>query len=101
MISVTNITLTGSAMANWSRGLLIQGVTTVISGGFRGVPWCTPLYGANFSEFHAVFHKIWQNHMLSPPGGLAPPPMGNPGSAHGYRGIHSCTGPLFWCICFL
>ena len=27
---VTNITLTGSAMVNWSRGLLIQGVTTVI-----------------------------------------------------------------------
>ena len=27
---VTNITFTGSAMVNWSRGLLIQGVTTVI-----------------------------------------------------------------------
>ena len=21
----------------------------------------------NFSQFHAVFHKIWQNHMLAPP----------------------------------
>ena len=28
--NVTNITLTGSAMVNWSRSLLIQGVTTVI-----------------------------------------------------------------------
>ena len=28
--SVTNITLTGSAMVNWNRKLLIQGVTTVI-----------------------------------------------------------------------
>ena len=34
-----------------------------------------------FSQFHAVFQKIWQNHMLALPGGLAPPPMGNPGSA--------------------
>ena len=29
-INVTNITFTGSAMVNWSRELLIQGVTTVI-----------------------------------------------------------------------
>ena len=28
--NVTNITLTGSAMVNWNRRLLIQGVTTVI-----------------------------------------------------------------------
>ena len=27
---VTNITFTGSAMVNWNRRLLIQGVTTVI-----------------------------------------------------------------------
>ena len=27
---VTNITFTGSAMVNWNRGFLIQGVTTVI-----------------------------------------------------------------------
>ena len=29
-IWVTNITFTGSAMVNWNRGLLIQGVATVI-----------------------------------------------------------------------
>ena len=34
-----------------------------------------------FSQFHAVFRKIWQNHMLASPRGLAPPPTGNPGSA--------------------
>ena len=33
--------------------------------------------------FHAVFGKFWQNRMLAlpPPGELAPPPRGNPGSA--------------------
>ena len=39
--------------------------------------------GPTFSQFHAVFRKIWQNHMLAPPGGLAPLPMRNPGSAPG------------------
>ena len=39
------------------------------SGGFRRAP--------KFFQFHAVFGKIWQNHMLAPP----PPPPGNPGSA--------------------
>ena len=46
-----------------------------------GVPSARPPYGPKFSQFHAVFHKIWQNHMLAPPRGLAPPPTGNPGSA--------------------
>ena len=26
-----------------------------------------PSYGPKFSQFHTVFHKIWQNHMLAPP----------------------------------
>ena len=34
-----------------------------------------PPNGPKFSQFHAVFRKIWENHML------APPPTGNPGSA--------------------
>ena len=34
-----------------------------------------PPWGPKFFQFHAVFGKIWQNHML------APPPRGNPGSA--------------------
>ena len=37
--------------------------------------------GPKFFQFHAVFWKISQNHMLAPPGELAPPPRGNPGSA--------------------
>ena len=41
----------------------------------------TRLHGPKFSSFHAIFQKIWQNCILTPPlGGLAPPPMGNSGS---------------------
>ena len=36
---------------------------------------------SKFFQFHAVFGKIWQNHMLATPGELAPPPRGYPGSA--------------------
>ena len=44
-------------------------------------PGTRPPYDPNFSQCHAVFRKIWQNHMLAPPRGLAPPPTGNLGSA--------------------
>ena len=40
-----------------------------------------PPRGSKFFQFHAVFGKFWQNRMLAPPGELAPPPRGNPGSA--------------------
>ena len=52
------------------------------SGGLRGV-LKRPPHGPQFSQFHAVFHKIWQNHMLASPlegwrpflrGILDPPP---------------------------
>ena len=47
-----------------------------------GAPGARPPYGPKFSQFHAVFREIWQNHMLAPPpGGLTPPPTDNPGSA--------------------
>ena len=36
---------------------------------------------SKFFQFHTVFGKIWQKCMLAPPGGLAPLPRGNPGSA--------------------
>ena len=39
--------------------------------------------GPNSFNFIQFFGKIWQNHVLAPPGGLAPPPRGNPGSATG------------------
>ena len=46
------------------------------SGGFRGgAPWRLP-YGPNFSQFHAVFRKIWQNHMLAPPWRVGAPSYG-------------------------
>ena len=32
-----------------------------------GHPRRAPPHGPKFSQFHAVFHKIWQNHMLVPP----------------------------------
>ena len=31
-----------------------------------------PPYGPKFSQFHAVFRKIWQNYMLAPPEGWRP-----------------------------
>ena len=34
-------------------------------------------YKSKFSQFHAIFWKSWQNCILAPPGGLAPPPTGN------------------------
>ena len=39
---------------------------------------------SKISQIHAVFWKIWQNHMLVPLRDLVPPPMGNPGSAPDY-----------------
>ena len=46
--------------------------------------WTRAPQGSKFFQFHAVFGKIWQNRMLAPPGELAPPPQGNPGSATGW-----------------
>ena len=43
--------------------------------------------GFKFFQFHAVFGTIWQNRMLAHPGGLALPPLGNPGSTTGYKSI--------------
>ena len=47
------------------------------------IPVASPhLNGPKFSQSHAVFGQNLQNRMLaSPPGGLGPPPTGNPGSA--------------------
>ena len=41
------------------------------------------LRGSKFFQFHAVFGKIGQNHMLAPPWRVGAPPGGNPGSATG------------------
>ena len=43
-----------------------------------------PPSGPKFLHFHAVFGKNWPNNRsVRPPLGLAPPPLGNPGSATG------------------
>ena len=42
------------------------------TGGQQG---CVPPWGPKFFQFHAVFGKIWQNHIL------VAPPQGNHGSA--------------------
>ena len=49
-----------------------------LGGAPSGTP---PAHGPKFSQFHAVFRKIWQNHMLVPPWRVGAPPTGNPGSA--------------------
>ena len=56
---------------------LFQGIL-IISGGSKGAPTSSPAchtHGPKFSQFHAVFRKIWQSHMLAtpPPDGLCPP----------------------------
>ena len=66
---------------------LFVNVNKVISGGSKWggggrLEGRAPL-GSKFFQFHADFGKIWQNRMLAPPGELAPPPRGNPGSATG------------------
>ena len=54
-------------------------LTCITSGGSKGGAHPT---GQNFLNFMQFFGKIWQICMLAPsPGGLAPPPTRNPGSA--------------------
>ena len=62
------------------------------SGGSKGAPPHSP----KFSQLHAVFRKIWQNHRLAPP-----PRRENPGSAPGshfsltHADLHSCRRAKF------
>ena len=65
--------------AHWAEFIIVEKTkrTAVIRffavsdlGGVPGAP--TPLpspptpHGPKFSQFHAVFRKFWQNHMLAP-----------------------------------
>ena len=50
-------------------------------GGYEGCEGCATPPQSKFLKFHAVFENILQNRMWRPPGGLALPPWGNPGSA--------------------
>ena len=49
------------------------------SGGSKDQPPPQPP-GPNSFNFMQFWGEFWQNRMLAPPGGLAPPPRGNPGS---------------------
>ena len=56
----------------------------IVSGGSKG--WArrthAPLWGSKFFQFHAVFGgNLAKMVCWRPPGELAPPPRGNPGSA--------------------
>ena len=52
------------------------------SGGSEGGAPGAPPYGPKICNFMQFFGKFWQNRRLAlPPGGLAPPPTGNPGFA--------------------
>ena len=75
-------------MFAWLKYLMI--LWSTFSGGSKGGPEgrAPPPWGPKFFQFHAVFGKIWQNRMLAPPPGeLAPPPRGNPGSATDFVGF--------------
>ena len=52
-----------------------------------GVRDAHPPWGSEFFQFHAVFRKIWQNHMLAPPWGV-----GSPSSEKSW--IRHCS--VFW-----
>ena len=62
---------------------MVSGLIVFTVADLGGASGAHPPMAEKFSQFPAVFRKIWQNHMLAPPGGLAPPPTGNPGSAPG------------------
>ena len=61
-----------------------QTLTFAVADLWGGTGDARPAWESKFFQFHAVFGKFWQNRMLAPPPGeLAPPPRGNPGSATG------------------
>ena len=60
---------------------LLHSLWTISSGGSKGGARNAHPRGPNSFNFMQFFGKIWQNRMLAPPGGLVPPPRGNPGSA--------------------
>ena len=58
-------------------------------GGGRGAPGARPPMAQNFLNFMQFFAKFGKIICSCPPGGLSPPPMGNPGSAPGF-----CTAKI-------
>ena len=75
------ISITKHVKLQDNRGYTALSLSYVCSGGSKGAQRMHAPPGSKFFQFHAVFGQIWQNCMLAPPGGLVPPPRGNPGSA--------------------
>ena len=75
-------TIRNSCDASWSTDSCIMTkdfwdfshIAVADLGGREGAP---PPWAPKFFQFHAVFRKIWQNHMLATPWGFAPPPLGS------------------------
>ena len=63
-----------------------------------------PPRAPKFFRFHAVFRKIWQNHMLAPSWGVGAPPPGEildpPLAAFGMHctGMYSCFESVLCCL---
>ena len=84
----------GSPPPLWYFALLPIPRSYLSSGGSKGgCEGCVPPpSGPKFLHFHAVFGKNWPNNRLAPPPGLAPPPLGNPGSATVVHGRSTLEG---------
>ena len=84
VIVYSNFTFCGAYMLSFLASHTVSAKPAhPVSGGSKGVRGThAPPEGSKFFQFHAVFGKICQNRMLAPPGELAPPPRGNPGSAN-------------------
>ena len=69
--------------------------------GFRGAPPARALpYSPKCSQFHAVFRKFWQNHMLAPPWRVGAPSYGEswirPCKHTGHRNKFHCRWSRLW-----
>ena len=66
--SVTSITLTGSAMVNWNKKLLIQGVTTVIVVSIHALGHCFGISGSIKDSMSQGHHEqtrfVWEVETL-------------------------------------
>ena len=66
--------------------------------GSGGLGWAPPPHGPKFSQFHAVFRKIWQNHMLAPPWRVGAPSYGESWTRPCKRGQETRNPSFSWPI---
>ena len=68
--TISDISAVNCLLLTYSAGQYINLVSNIKQVQWRiqgGRPWRAPPYGPKFSQFHVVFWKIWQNHILVPP----------------------------------